>query len=120
MRRAPFISTWLVLGLAFLYLPIAILVAASFNDSRLLTVWTRPSLRWYAALLHDQALIDAALRSLLVATCAATLATAVGAAAGIALARLGRFRSLLDGTGQAQGAHADPDRHPSCRTLDEC
>lgn len=92
MRRAPFLSTWLLLGLAFLYLPIAILVAASFNDSRLLTVWTRPSLRWYAALLHDQALIDAALRSLLVAACAATLATTVGAAAGIALARLGRFR----------------------------
>jgi ABC-type spermidine/putrescine transport system permease subunit II len=34
--------------LAFLYLPIVILVIYSFNASRLVTVWGGWSLRWYA------------------------------------------------------------------------
>ena len=42
--------TALTLGLAFLYLPIAILVINSFNDSRLVTTWGGWSLRWYRAL----------------------------------------------------------------------
>ncbi len=47
-------STSVALGLAFLYLPIAILVIYSFNASRLVTVWGGWSTRWYVALLHDQ------------------------------------------------------------------
>ena len=39
----------LALGLAFLYLPIAILVIYSFNASRLVTVWGGWSLRWYVS-----------------------------------------------------------------------
>ena len=38
--------TALALGLAFLYLPIAVLVINSFNDSRLVTIWAGASLRW--------------------------------------------------------------------------
>ena len=41
-------------GLAFLYLPIAILVIYSFNASRLVTVWGGWSTRWYRALLNDR------------------------------------------------------------------
>ena len=40
--------TSVALGLAFLYLPIAILVIYSFNASRLVTVWGGWSTRWYA------------------------------------------------------------------------
>ena len=50
----------LTLGFAFLYVPIVILVIYSFNDSKLVTVWGGFSTRWYAALLHDQAMLDAA------------------------------------------------------------
>ena len=49
--------TALALGLAFLYLPIAILVINSFNDSRLVTVWGGWSLRWYRALMSDEAML---------------------------------------------------------------
>ena len=45
----------LAFGLAFLYLPIAILIVYSFNASRLVTVWGGWSTRWYTALLRDQA-----------------------------------------------------------------
>ena len=92
MRRGWFLGLSLALGLAFLYVPIALLVAASFNPSRLTTVLSGFSLRWYQALLADDRLIEAALLSLRIAAVSATGATLLGAGAGYALARFGRFR----------------------------
>ena len=83
------------LGLAFLYLPIAILVIYSFNASRLVTVWAGWSTRWYAELLQNEALLDAAWVSLRVALLSATAATLLGTLAALALVRLGRFRGRL-------------------------
>ena len=80
-----------MLGYAFLYIPVLLLVATSFNPSRLTTVISGFSLRWYGALWQDQALIDAAALSLRIAAVSATGATLLGVAAGYALARFGRF-----------------------------
>jgi putrescine transport system permease protein len=82
----------LTLGLAFLYVPIAILVIYSFNASRLVTIWGGWSVRWYAALLQDSALLDAASVSLRIALVSATAATLLGTLAAVALTRFGRFR----------------------------
>ena len=49
-----------MLGFAFLYLPIVLLVIFSFNESKLVTVWGGFSTKWYGSLLHNQALMDAA------------------------------------------------------------
>lgn len=87
--------TALALGFAFLYAPIVILVIYSFNASRLVTVWGGWSLRWYAELLGDRAMTDAALASLGIALASSTLATVLGTAAALALARFGRFRGRL-------------------------
>jgi putrescine transport system permease protein len=92
-RRASFTNlTALALGFAFLYAPIVILVVYSFNASRLVTVWGGWSLRWYAELMGDRALADAALASLLIGFVSAALATVLGTMAAVALARFGRFR----------------------------
>ena len=81
------------LGLAFLYLPIAILVIYSFNASRLVTVWGGLSTRWYAALLDDDAMLDVRLdQPAHRAALSATAATVLGTLAAIALVRFGRFR----------------------------
>src|SRR5437016_3087695 len=97
MRRGltPFNLTSLALGLAFLYLPIAILVIYSFNASRLVTVWGGWSTRWYAELLEDRAMRDAAATSLGIALLSAAAATVLGTMAALALTRLGRFRGRL-------------------------
>jgi putrescine transport system permease protein len=87
--------TALALGLTFLYLPIVILVIYSFNASRLVTVWGGWSIRWYAALLNDRALLDAAFMSVRIALLSATLATVLGTLAAIALVRIRRFRGRL-------------------------
>src|SRR6266705_3132216 len=87
------------LGLAFLYLPIAILVIYSFNASRLVTVWGGWSLEWYRELLADGAMLESAWVSVRVALISATAATILGTLAAVALARGGRFRSRLLFTG---------------------
>jgi putrescine transport system permease protein len=94
-RFSPFNLVAVTFGLAFLYLPIVILVIFSFNDSRLVTVWGGWSLRWYRALLEDTAMQEAAMTSLAIAAASATAATVLGTLAALALTRAGRFRGRL-------------------------
>jgi spermidine/putrescine transport system permease protein len=81
------------LGLVYLllYLPIAVLVVFSFNASRNPYRWQGLSLEWYARLWDNDALIQAAANSLLLASSAATLSTLIGTLTAIALHRF-RFR----------------------------
>jgi putrescine transport system permease protein len=85
----------LVLGIAFLYLPIVILVIYSFNASRLVAVWGGWSTQWYSALIEDEPLLESALISIRIAVIAATAATILGTLAAVALVRFGRFRGRL-------------------------
>ena len=91
--------TSVVLGLTFLYLPILLLIIYSFNESKLATVWGGWSVRWYGALLGDEAMLDAAWVTLRVALISASVATVLGTMAAVALVRFGRFpgRSLFSG-----------------------
>lgn len=91
-RLSRFNIASLALGLAFLYLPIVILVIYSFNASRLVTVWGGWSLRWYREFFGDRAMIEASWMSLRVAVSSATIATLIGTLAAVALARGERFR----------------------------
>ena len=90
----------LALGLAFLYLPIVILVIYSFNASQLVTVWGGWSLRWYVEFFNDRAMLNATFMSLRVAAVSATLATVLGTLAAVALTRGEGFRgrTLFSGT----------------------
>jgi putrescine transport system permease protein len=94
MRKGPswFNVTALALGLAFLYLPIAILVLYSFNASRLVTVWGGWSTRWYVELFHDEAMLESAFVTLRIGLLSAAAATVLGTLAALALVRFGRFR----------------------------
>jgi putrescine transport system permease protein len=89
----------LALGYLFLYLPIVLLVAFSFNKSRLVTVWGGFSTHWYGALFRNQQILDAAWLSIRVGALSATLAVVLGTLAGMALTRFGPFkgRTLLSG-----------------------
>jgi putrescine transport system permease protein len=97
--RNLFRSIVLILGFAFLYIPIVSLIVYSFNSSRLVTVWGGFSTKWYGALLHNDQILNAAFLSLKVAAISATLAVVLGTLAGLVLARFGPFkgRTLLSG-----------------------
>ena len=101
--------TALALGLGFLYAPILVLVAYSFNASNLVTVWGGFSTRWYGALLADAPLIAAAWVSLRVALLASAIATALGTLAALALERHGRFRGRGLFTGLVYGPMVMPE-----------
>lgn len=86
--------SWLILGLgfAFLYLPVFLLMAYSFNESRLATVWSGFSFKWYAALFRDKQMLDAAWISIKVAFWTATAAVVLGTMAALVMTRMRRFR----------------------------
>jgi putrescine transport system permease protein len=98
-QRSMFLLTALVLGFAFLYIPILSMIVYSFNESRLVTVWGGFSVKWYGVLLQNHQMIDAAWLSLRIATVTATGAVIIGTMAGLALARFGQFktRTLFSG-----------------------
>jgi putrescine transport system permease protein len=97
--RARFAFTVLAFGYAFLYLPIGLVMIYSFNESRLVTVWSGFSLKWWQALFENDAMLSAAWLSLRIAVVSATLASLLGLAAGYVLARIPRFfgRTLFGG-----------------------
>ncbi|VVT32029.1 ABC transporter permease subunit [Rhizobium sp. EC-SD404] len=84
-----------VVGFAFLYIPIILLIIYSFNASRLVTVWAGFSTQWYGEMLRNQALLDAAWVTLRVALVSATAATLLGTLAAVVLVRVTRFRGRL-------------------------
>jgi len=84
--------SFLGLGLAFLYVPVLLLVVYSFNESRLVTVWSGFSTKWYGELLQNRQLLDAAWLSVRIAATNATFAMVLGTLAANALVRHGHFR----------------------------
>ncbi len=87
--------TSIVLGFAFLYLPIVLLIVFSFNESKLVTVWGGFSTKWYVSLFHNQGLMDAAWVTARVGVISATVATVLGTLAALTLTRYTRFRGRV-------------------------
>lgn len=98
-RWSWFNITSVVFGMAFLYLPIVLLVIYSFNASRLVTVWAGFSTQWYVEMFNNQGLMDAAWVTLRVGLVSATVATVLGTLAALTLVRYTRFhgRTLFTG-----------------------
>lgn len=81
--------TFVAILMAFLYIPIWVLIVFSFNDSRSLT-WplTGFTLEWYEKLWNNSQLQDAIGNSFYVASCATVLTLLVGVPAALALHRV--------------------------------
>jgi spermidine/putrescine transport system permease protein len=71
-----------------------VVVAYSFNDSRLNAEWVGFTLSWYRVLFDDAQMLVAARNSLVVAAASSTIATVLGTLAGFALYRYPRRRLL--------------------------
>ena len=92
-RKSALIRAVIVIcALIFLYLPIGTLIVYSFNDSRMVTVWTETSLRWYRALFQNADIIRAVGISLLIAFMTACASVVIGTLAAFVLVRVGRFK----------------------------
>ena len=91
-QRSTFLFTALCFGMAFLYVPIFLLIFYSFNHSKLVPVWGGFSTRWYEVLFRSEEVWDALALSLQIAVVNATFATLIGTMAALALVRFGNFR----------------------------
>lgn len=88
----PNIVLWLVF--LFLYIPLLVVIIYSFNESKLASVWSGFSFKWYGELASDEELLDAAWFSLKIAVATAFAAVILGTWAAMVLARYGRFRGF--------------------------
>ena len=86
MRRIINIS-FISLIYAFLYLPIIVLIANSFNQSKFGMKWGGFTTKWYEALVSNDSLLQAAWHSLNIAVFSATAATLIGSLTAVALFR---------------------------------
>lgn len=69
----------------FLYAPIAVLVAYSFNESKNRAVFTGFTFKWYKQLFRDEAIINALVLSLIIAVVSAFVSTIIGTATAVGL-----------------------------------
>ncbi|MEH6577927.1 MAG: ABC transporter permease subunit [Amphritea sp.] len=108
-RSSTFIISAMCFGYAFLYIPIILLIAYSFNDSKLATVWGGFSTRWYSELFQNELVIGAAWLSLKIAVITASIAVVLGTMAGIAIVRYGRFKGRMLFTGMITAPMVMPE-----------
>jgi spermidine/putrescine transport system permease protein len=73
--------------LLFIYFPLFALAAFSFNESKFCSSWTGFSLRWYASMIDDPGIRDAAFNSLWAALASGVLSTVLATLAAISLER---------------------------------
>jgi len=86
-RRGGWLAAHSLLTLAFLWVPIAILIAFSFNTSRVNVVWQGFTLDWYGELFRDVEVLRATRNTLVVAAASTLLSTILGTMAAFALTR---------------------------------
>ena len=91
-KRIRFSGIYLALITLITYLPIAIVVIFSFNDSKLTVAWEGFSLRWYEELLRDAALIEALQNSLILGAVSVAVSAVIGTLGAVGMARV-HYRS---------------------------
>lgn len=90
--RLPGAATVAIVAFVLLYLPIMTLVVYSFNSGKSVAVWEGFSLHWYGDAWRNQAIKDATMRSLIIASFAAAIATTVATMAALATTRRRAFK----------------------------
>ena len=96
-RRISFSTVYLTLGLVIIYLPIALVILYSFNESKLSSVWGGFSLKWYRTLFADKAMFQALGNSLILGLSASLAAGVVGTLGAVGFDRVRpRSRRLIE------------------------
>lgn len=99
IRKAVGLRVISLLAMLFLYGPILVLVAYSFNAAHLSMAWRGTTLKWYAVLVHDEALLAATANSLLIAVVSTIGATGLGGLLAFGMEAMSRRRQqLLEGS----------------------
>ena len=88
-------KTYVGAVMAFFYLPIAVLILYSFNESKSRSYFTGFTLHWYKSLFTNELIIRSLWNTLFIAFASAVLATIIGTAAAIGLSRMHKAAKSL-------------------------
>lgn len=88
-------KVYMFLVFAFLYAPIVVLIAYSFNESKSRTVWTGFTFDWYKKLFNNQLILQSLLNTLIIAAIASVAATIIGTAAAIGIYNMKKFTKTI-------------------------
>ncbi len=86
---------YLVLIFTFLYLPIAVLIGLSFNNSKTKVNWGGFTLKWYSRCFHDETIMNAFATTLQLTILAAVIATIIGTMAAIGISAMKRRNKAI-------------------------
>jgi putrescine transport system permease protein len=84
-------KSWLLMGYAFLYIPILTLIVFSFNDSKMVTLWGGFTFKWYGVIAHDDEVVNGFILSMKVALMTACASVVLGMLAAFAMVRYKTF-----------------------------
>ena len=87
--------TYVILIFCFLYLPIAVMIAFSFNESKSRAVFTGFTLDWYKSLFHNEMILSSLALSLVLALVSSVVATVLGTLATIGINSMSRKSQLI-------------------------
>jgi len=87
VRRSAWLWVAAVGAFLFLYVPLAIVVVYSFNDSTMNAQWVGFTLDWYRKLFANEEMLTAARNSLVIGLVVSAVSTALGTMAGYAMHR---------------------------------
>ena len=103
---------YMVLIFAFLYLPIIVLIALSFNDSRSKVKWGGFTLRWYTGCFQDEKIMTAFVTTLQVTFLSAIISTLIGTLAALGIAAMKkRHQTIYLGATNIPLLNADRNRY---------
>ncbi len=101
-------SAYIIIVMAFLYLPILALVVLSFNEAKSMSVFTGFSLKWYAELFRSKMILGAVVNTFTIGIMAAIFATIIGTLAVVGLDAMNkRTQNILLGFNNIPMLNAD-------------
>lgn len=99
-KKYPLLSVHSYVMLAFIYIPIVLIIIFSFNDSRMSTNWEGFTFRWYTSLFQNSHVLEALGNSLSIGVTSTIVSTILGTMAALAFRNMGKkarvgFNGLL-------------------------
>lgn len=78
MKKVKFSGIYLTIMTVLMYLPILLVVIYSFNESKMSSMWTGFSFRWYQELFRDKSMFEALMNSIVLGLTSSILAAIIG------------------------------------------
>lgn len=94
IKRIPGFTAVAIACFTFLYLPILTMSVYAFNAGESISIWEGFSLRWFVRAWENSGVADAAIRSFIIATFAASFSTVAATMAAIATTRTAPYPGL--------------------------